>query len=220
MRSRRPNPTIAGVNLPDEIWVLLDELQELGIAPPDDVWQRMKTVRRPPASEYETTLWMLQDLWADGGKAMPTGHRNRARAETLLEALRDAIHERTDGLTYARLKQVAGRHAVPHEPMVYLLDKLRAGAERQRAEQIMGTASEVLGGHGVEALHDEAAYANAYFEDVIALYVNMGDPYVATVLYDTESERFLVAAWGDFQDSHEAAQRVARRHLRMDREDD
>lgn len=50
----------------------------------------------------------------------------------------------------------------------------------------------IMDAHGVEVLiADETGKA-------IASYVNTGDTYSATVLYDLENEEFLVTSWGDF----------------------
>jgi hypothetical protein len=32
----------------------------------------------------------------------------------------------------------------------------------------------------------------------VALYVNMGDTYVPTLIYDVKKQKFIVASWGDW----------------------
>jgi len=65
----------------------------------------------------------------------------------------------------------------------------------------MKEANELFGGYGVEPLQDEDAYVNKYWYNTIALYVNMGDTYDLTILYDTENEIFVVTSMGDFYEN-------------------
>lgn len=60
-------------------------------------------------------------------------------------------------------------------------------------ESAMGFASEVLGGYGVERV-DVATLRGGTpsFE-----YVNLGDPYVSTLIWDLHDNRYRVAGWGD-----------------------
>ena len=37
----------------------------------------------------------------------------------------------------------------------------------------------------------------------VASYVNMGDTYVATILYDIEKGEFFVTSWGDWVEEYE-----------------
>jgi hypothetical protein len=66
--------------------------------------------------------------------------------------------------------------------------------------------SEIIGGHGVEGLPVEGAWVDHYWRDSIALYVNMGDPYVTTIMYDTDRGVFEIGAWGDFLEDWERKQ--------------
>jgi hypothetical protein len=62
----------------------------------------------------------------------------------------------------------------------------------------MKEANDLFGGHGVEGLSAEGAFVDKYYYNIIALYVNMGDTYDATILFDTENGEFLNQSWGDF----------------------
>jgi hypothetical protein len=57
-------------------------------------------------------------------------------------------------------------------------------------------ANRLLKGHGVEPIRGRNE--GGYWQDVVALYVNMGDTYNATVLYDVEASEFLVTSYGDW----------------------
>lgn len=66
--------------------------------------------------------------------------------------------------------------------------------------------NDILGGCGVEAITANA-HVNGYYMEAVALYVNMGDTYDATVLYDTARERFYVTCYGDWVETAERTRR-------------
>lgn len=80
------------------------------------------------------------------------------------------------------------------------------GHRPHRAEMVMQALNEVLGGHGVEAIRVEGAWVDTYHHDIVATYVNMGDTYAATVVYDTDHDRFELSTWGDFVERREREQ--------------
>lgn len=61
--------------------------------------------------------------------------------------------------------------------------------------------NKAMGAHGVEAIRGE--WQNGYWGDIRALYVNMGDTYVSTFVYDRDADRILVTSYGDFVESLE-----------------
>ena len=58
--------------------------------------------------------------------------------------------------------------------------------------------NEVLGTYGVEGLGPARSgdYAPSYE------YLNMGDPYVTTLIYDRDGDRIFVGSWGDLVEKH------------------
>jgi len=60
--------------------------------------------------------------------------------------------------------------------------------------------SNIIGGYGVESIRGN--YVSQYWHDTQLLYVNMGDTYTPTILYDTETERWLYLSWGDWVEKH------------------
>lgn len=70
-------------------------------------------------------------------------------------------------------------------------------------ELSMNALNELLEGHGIEAIRNENAYVNRYYSDCIGTYVNMGDTYINTIVYDTESNEYILTSWGDFYESYE-----------------
>ncbi len=70
-------------------------------------------------------------------------------------------------------------------------------------DDAMDFANEVLDGNGVEGVKGEGADVDKYWRDTILLYVNQGDTYDTTVMYDTENEEFVIGSWGDFVEQWE-----------------
>jgi len=64
-------------------------------------------------------------------------------------------------------------------------------------DAMMQEANELVGGYGVEAIRDENYWESWWWKDTIALYVNMGDSYVPTILYDVNERNFRVACTAD-----------------------
>ena len=57
---------------------------------------------------------------------------------------------------------------------------------------------EIIGGCGIEPIRSEYADFDDYYGDTIALYVNMGDTYDTTIVYDTINGKWFCCSWGDF----------------------
>lgn len=70
-----------------------------------------------------------------------------------------------------------------------------------QVEATMKHANKLMHGYGVEALQDENAWVDRYWQSTLALYVNKGDTYSTTLLYDTENDRYLITSWGDFYEN-------------------
>jgi len=66
------------------------------------------------------------------------------------------------------------------------------------AEKLLDQFSSSIGGYGVESLTEQGHY-----NDVSALYVNRGDTYDATMIYDADVGAFLLQAWGDWVEEAE-----------------
>lgn len=62
-------------------------------------------------------------------------------------------------------------------------------------DRCLDTCNQILKGYGVEETRDNNH--SSYFQDIGLLYVNMGDAYVPTIIYDTRKSRFYVTCWED-----------------------
>lgn len=93
------------------------------------------------------------------------------------------------------------------QPQARQLKRAMSGAETQdEVDAVLDLANVLLSAHGVEAIRADAQ-VDRYYYDIVALYVNMGDPYVPTVLYDTEREKFEAASWGDWLEAQQRSRR-------------
>jgi protein-L-isoaspartate O-methyltransferase len=70
----------------------------------------------------------------------------------------------------------------------------------EQVDDIMETANKLLDGYGVELLTDERGDWSSYYGYGVILYVNLGDTYETTLVYDIKKTTFLVTSWGDFYD--------------------
>ncbi len=70
-------------------------------------------------------------------------------------------------------------------------------------DDALEVANKILKGHGIEAIRSGQYLVDHYFRDIVALYVNMGDTYETTLLYETDKDRFLVTSWGDWVERNE-----------------
>ena len=95
---------------------------------------------------------------------------------------------------------------LPHEVAV-MAKEIRAAMERaeyqsgRRVDDAMETINKVLGGYGVEAIEADK-YIDSYYRHAAALFVNMGDTYDTTVLFDTDRGTFRIVSYGDLSLIH------------------
>jgi len=94
-------------------------------------------------------------------------------------------------------------HDVPRESA--RIARMIAGVrgDSDRADKVLEEVNRLVDGHGIEAIRDENAN-DRYYGDVVALYVNMGDTYDTTLIYDTETHEFQVTSWGDWCEAYES----------------
>ena len=78
-----------------------------------------------------------------------------------------------------------------------LADLFDRAHNNMTADRAMSAANTALDAHGVEAIRGVDADDN-FWQDIIAIYVNMGDSYAATVLYDVKTKKFSITSYGDY----------------------
>lgn len=70
-----------------------------------------------------------------------------------------------------------------------------------RIDEALDAINNILGGYGVEATRDNDL--TGYYGDIGLLYVNLGDTYAPTVVYDTRSDKWIIASWSDVVERNE-----------------
>lgn len=63
-------------------------------------------------------------------------------------------------------------------------------------QSALETADRLIDAHGVEAIRGK--YVDRYYGDIVAEYVNVGDSYAGTLLFNTVTKKFSLTSWGDF----------------------
>jgi len=69
-------------------------------------------------------------------------------------------------------------------------------------DDILRSLSDLISAFGIETI-DEQDHWDRYWGSTIAVYVNTGETYSATLLYDTREREFHVTSYGDWVESRE-----------------
>jgi len=72
----------------------------------------------------------------------------------------------------------------------------------KECSEIVEFADKVIGGYGVEAIRG-SNHPGGYWHSTVAIYVNTGETYSATVLYDTVKDKFYLTSYGDFVEKND-----------------
>ena len=72
----------------------------------------------------------------------------------------------------------------------------RQGGGHRDIDTLLDDVNDALRAHGIESI--EGTWHDRYYQNIVALYVNMGDTYNGTILYDTTKNRFYATSWGDW----------------------
>ncbi len=73
----------------------------------------------------------------------------------------------------------------------------RAAGDPAAVDAILEKINERIGGFGVESIEGDYQVDRHYF-NIVLLYVNKGDTYAETLLYETNTGTFYVGSWGDW----------------------
>lgn len=67
----------------------------------------------------------------------------------------------------------------------------------------MGKINRLLEGYGIEVITG-SCYYHHYWGNIVAEYVNMGNTYNYTVVYDVVKGKFIATSWGDFVEKNQS----------------
>lgn len=73
----------------------------------------------------------------------------------------------------------------------------------KKAEENLEKIDKLIDGHGVEVINGEKNTPGGFWQNAVAAYVNIGDTYNATVLYDVNEKEFLLTTWGDWAEKNQ-----------------
>lgn len=79
--------------------------------------------------------------------------------------------------------------------------------ELEDVDAVLENLNKLLSGHGVEAIRSSDAWVSSYYGDIVALYINAGDTYNPTIVYDTDNGKFSVESYGDWIERQERSRR-------------
>lgn len=77
--------------------------------------------------------------------------------------------------------------------------RLKGAFRTMNPDDAMKVADETIGGFGTEAIRGDDREGTPYgyfWQDTVALYVNMGGTYDTTLVYDVGMDRVEVGSWG------------------------
>lgn len=82
----------------------------------------------------------------------------------------------------------------------------------KRLDLLLEALNEATEGHGTEPINIEQAWVDRYWMDCCAVYVNVGEAYAPTIVYDTDRDRFDLLGWADMVERLERRHRVRHDH--------
>ena len=85
--------------------------------------------------------------------------------------------------------------------MVRVLNYAIKDNSYESIDRALDICNKILGGYGIEAI--QGSHWQDYYLDIVLLYVNMGDTYDRTIVYDTIDNKFHITGWGDFVENSE-----------------
>jgi len=105
-----------------------------------------------------------------------------------------------------KIKSVQSVFNVNQEIAIAITILMSKTALHDPAEKIMQEIDNLItDSNGLEALTVEGEYVDNYYYNIVATYINRGDPYRTTILHDSKTGEFLLMSWGDFLEKKYAA---------------
>jgi len=70
-----------------------------------------------------------------------------------------------------------------------------------QVDETLKLINQILNGYGIESVRGKLWISYVY-QDINLLYVNMGDTYAITILFDTFTMKFIFSSVGDYIETH------------------
>jgi len=120
--------------------------------------------------------------------------------ETIYEGFKQRLNEEKLPSTKELLKAFGKEIEEPQAKE--LLKLMEYPGSPQKVTTNMEKIDKLIGGYGIEVIKGEEEN-NKYYRDIIAEYVNMGDTYITTILFDVDERKFLLTSVGDWHEQKE-----------------
>lgn len=91
---------------------------------------------------------------------------------------------------------------IPPGVVDHIIDVAENGSY-QEVWDVLHLAADHMTAYGVADCSDERYFVGHYYQNIIAEYVNMGETYTPTLLFDTENQTLHVTSWGDWYEEWE-----------------
>ena len=161
----------------------------------------------PAEDEYvENALSILKQTRSRGSFSRKDGRHLNAVIRELERLLKPARGKEPRENPAKLPRRVEGlvRMGVPLDKAKYLhaeMGKVErspfgGSASHRAVDAILDSIDASVRGHGVESI--EGDWVDRYYQNIVLLYVNMGDTYTTTLAFDTNTTRFYVTSWGDW----------------------
>lgn len=79
--------------------------------------------------------------------------------------------------------------------------------DTEGSEAALSEINNIIRGHGVEAVRSEDTW-DSYYMDIVGLYVNTGDTYKLTVVYDIPRDKLLITDLGTWIEKNQRRYRI------------
>lgn len=109
--------------------------------------------------------------------------------------------------TLRELLKIDAEKAIKLKAALNKADRTLGQMEPEDVDAALELADALMGTYGVEAIRGEG-WEDPYYGDIVALYVNTGETYEGTLLYDVEADRFYATSYGDWIEAQERKGRL------------
>jgi len=83
----------------------------------------------------------------------------------------------------------------------YLLTQMIKVDDWERFDAMFDDVNTIMNGNGIETLNAKKEI-DSYWKNTAYLYVNMGDTYDQTIIYNIATNRFVICSWGSIVEAH------------------